>query len=216
MSRQGSPRAALLFALVAALLAPGACTAEDDGPVTVQPGAPGEPGRVLTEGPQPGDQPYTPADVWFLQAMIPHHGQALRMTALVPDRTGREDIALFAERVEISQEAEITQMQGWLEARDEEVPAADHDHQGQPDLMPGMLTEAQFAELEQATGAEFDRRFLESMISHHEGALTMIDDLLVSGGAQATEIFQMVTHMEADQGIEIDRMNDLLAELDAA
>jgi uncharacterized protein (DUF305 family) len=193
------------------------CTADDgDDPVVVQPGAPGEPGQVLPD-PQPAaDQPYTAADVEFLHAMIPHHAQALRMTALVEDRTSRDDLALFARRIELSQEAEIRQMEDWLAARGEQLPAGDHERHGSDQLAPGMLTEGQLAELAAATGGEFDRLFLERMIGHHEGALIMVADLLAAGGAQETALFEMVSSIEADQRIEIDRMADLLAGMDAA
>lgn len=176
--------------------------------MTVQPGAPGQPGRMLQDGaPGSGQQPHTPADVRFMQAMIAHHDQALRMTGLVPDRSGWEDIALFARRIEIGQESEIALMTAWLEARNEATTG--HDHGAGP--MPGMLTEDQFGQLAAATGADFDRLFLELMIYHHEGALIMVQDVLASGGGQETEIFQILSHIDADQRIEIDRMRGLLA-----
>lgn len=192
-----------------------ACTdAGDDDPVTVQPGAPGEPGEIL-DGPTPlADQRYTTVDVSFLHAMISHHAQALTMTALVEDRTAREDLVLFAQRIEISQEAEIAQMEDWLAIRGEPRSAEEHAQHGAGGLAPGMLTEAQLTELAQASGEEFDRLFLERMIDHHEGALTMVANLLAAGGAQEAALFEMVSNIDADQRIEIDRMTDLLAELD--
>lgn len=192
-----------------------ACTdADGEDPVTVQPGAPGEPGEILG-GPTPvADQPYTAADVSFLHAMIPHHAQALAMTALVGDRTEREDLTLFARRIEISQEAEIDQMEDWLAARGEPPSAEDHEQHGAGGLAPGMLTGAQLTELAAASGEDFDRLFLERMIGHHEGALIMVADLLAAGGAQETALFEMVTNIDADQRIEIDRMTGLLAGLD--
>src|SRR5690606_24367863 len=78
--------------LVVAALALGGCTgSQDDDPArTVQPGAPGEAGRVLTDGPPELAQSSTAADVEFMHGMIAHHAQALRMTALVPERSDRE------------------------------------------------------------------------------------------------------------------------------
>jgi uncharacterized protein (DUF305 family) len=212
---QGSRWTKLAAALLGAIAATACTAADEEDPVTVQPGAPGEPGQVLTEPAPAADQPYTAADVAFLHAMIPHHAQALRMTALVEDRTEREDLVLFARRVEISQEAEIAQMEDWLAARGEEVTATGHAHHGTSHLAPGMLTEAQFAQLAEASGAQFDRLFLELMIGHHEGALIMVADLLANGGAQETALFEMVTHIDADQRIEIDRMTEMLAGLDS-
>jgi uncharacterized protein (DUF305 family) len=199
----------LLGAIMAA-----ACTEPDrEDPVVVQPGAPGEPGETLDNPTPVAGQPYTAADVTFLHAMIPHHAQALEMTALVEDRTEREDLALFARRIEISQEAEIDQMEDWLAARGEALSAEEHEQHGAAGLAPGMLTERQLTELAEATGEDFDRLFLERMIGHHEGALIMVADLLATGGAQETALFEMVSGIDADQRIEIDRMTDLLAEL---
>ena len=79
----------------------------------------------------------------------------------------------------------------------------------------GMLTDEQLTELATASGAEFDRLFLEYMIYHHEGAITMVDDLRGGGGAQEPEMAQLVLHIESDQRIEIKRMQGLLDELDS-
>jgi uncharacterized protein (DUF305 family) len=204
-----STRSALL--LVALGLA--GCTSDGEpdqgGPVIVQPGAPGQPGRVLEEGATAGaDLPYSEADVQFVHAMIAHHGQALELAGLVGDRTEQEDITLLAQRIELSQSDEIARMQGWLEARGEQSTAS-HDHTH----APGMLTPDQLAALAGTTGTEFDRRFTEAMISHHEGALVMVEDLFSQGGGQEAEVFQLAADIDADQRVEIDRMRTLLAGL---
>jgi uncharacterized protein (DUF305 family) len=228
-----SIRANALIAVAVLLAACSTATADDldevaDGPRVIQPGAPGEPSRELTPGEVAAldlEIAHTPADVAFMQGMIGHHVQALRMTRLVPDRTQREDIPLFAARMDLSQEDEIALMQRWLEERDEQVPSllAGHEHDGydggadaDADLMPGMLTEAELAELEAATGEEFDRLFLESMIRHHLGALQMVDELYAAGGGEELEIARFARHVYADQDIELGRMYAMLAELDAA
>jgi uncharacterized protein (DUF305 family) len=80
--------------------------------------------------------------------------------------------------------------------------------------MPGMLTPEEMNRLAAATGKEFDRLFLESMIKHHDGALTMVNDLFASEGAgQEPEIFAFASDVDADQRIEIDRMSAMLLEL---
>ncbi|MGH2383373.1 MAG: DUF305 domain-containing protein [Candidatus Limnocylindria bacterium] len=186
-------------------------------PRIVQPGAPGEPSRELTEDElrEIEAPPYNAADVRFMEGMIPHHAQALEMTALVPDRRRRGDLALFARRIEVSQEGEIELMQEWLAARGEDVPAIDSDHAHEGELMPGMLTEQQFARLSAAAGAQFDRLFLELMTQHHKGALVMVEELRAGGGGLEPESSTFAAHVEADQGIEISRMREMLAELDA-
>ena len=77
--------------------------------------------------------------------------------------------------------------------------------------MPGMLTPDQMGRLAAAAGPEFDRLFLEGMIAHHAGALTMVADLFASPGAgQEPETFAFASDVEADQRIEITRMQELL------
>ena len=162
---------------------------------------------------------HTAADVQFMQGMIAHHAQAVRMSALVPSRTSRQDIRMLAERIDVSQQDEIAWMQTWLADRREAVPAADagHAHPGaseQPVLMPGMITPQELAQLEASKGVAFDRLFLTHMIRHHEGAITMVKQLFGSPGAgQEPWLFEFATDVDADQRAEIDRMRAILESL---
>jgi uncharacterized protein (DUF305 family) len=80
--------------------------------------------------------------------------------------------------------------------------------------MPGMLTAEQMARLAAAEGPAFDRLFLEGMIQHHQGALTMVKDLFkTAGAAQEPEMFDFASDVEADQAMEIARMGAMLKEL---
>lgn len=203
-----------------------ACTAEPApdgaaGPRIVQPGAPGEANRELTVEeaaalvaiPDP-----TVEDVQFVRDMHAHHAQALAMIDLVPGRTASSRLPLLAERMAISQADEMRQMRDWLERHGLPPPplgGAHAEHEGH--LMPGMLTDEELAALAAAEGVAFDRLFLESMIAHHRGAITMVDALLTHGdAARDPELALLATHIVADQQIEISRMLDLLAELPAA
>jgi uncharacterized protein (DUF305 family) len=185
----------------------------------VQPGAPGEPSRKLTAQDVAEIEPvkHTKADVRFMQDMIHHHGQAILMTKWVPRRTESRDIRLMARRMQLSQETEIEQINGWLRARG--VKPRDpgdhggHDHGSGEDLPPGMLTSRQLGQLYNADGRRFDRLFLRFMTFHHQGALTMVQQLREAGGGAETEIGVFTNHVEADQGIEIARMRDLYASL---
>ncbi|WP_424534901.1 DUF305 domain-containing protein [Sphaerisporangium viridialbum] len=207
-----------MLALVTGVIA--GCTTETPkaptAPVIVQPGSPGAPGQTLpaSSASAVANAPFTAADVLFMQGMIPHHAQALRMTDLVPSRSTNRDITLIAKRIQASQEDEIALMRRWLRDRGQTVPGADHDHSGAGgELMPGMLTEEQFAELKKATGTDFDRAFVQYMIAHHMGALQMVEKLFNSDGGEETEIFTYASHVDGDQRIEIDRMQKLLAQL---
>jgi len=80
--------------------------------------------------------------------------------------------------------------------------------------MPGMLTPEDMARLAAAKGVEFDKLFLEFMIKHHAGALTMVEELFASAGAgQDSDIFAFASDVDADQRMEIDRMGAMLKEL---
>ncbi len=197
----------------------------------VQPGAPGEPNEILTEAPAPQLElasPFTPADVAFLEDMKVHHRQALRMSALVPEREQREDLVLFARRMDISQEGELEQVERLLaehEAALERTGTTGHGdghdsgHDGDETDhadMPGMLTEAELTALEAASGEQFVRLFLDGMMRHHEGALRMVADLFADEQAAGDpRVFSFANDVDADQRIEISRMARLQAELDA-
>jgi uncharacterized protein (DUF305 family) len=156
------------------------------------------------------------ADVAFMQAMIAHHAQALEMTALVPARSGRDDMRLLARRIEASQADEIAWMERWLQIRGEAVTGAGHGAHGHGTATdskhaPGMLSAEEIARLAAASGSAFDRLFVESMIRHHEGALAMVEALFeVPGAGREPELFQFASHVDADQRMEIARMRRLL------
>jgi uncharacterized protein (DUF305 family) len=187
-----------------------------DTPAIVQPGAPGQPSRVLSSEaadamPRPS---YTAADVRFMQGMIGHHQQAVEMTTLLATRTTNEDMRKLARRIEASQADEIRMMEEWLRRRGERQPDPHAHHAPGAPLMPGMLSADEMRRLAAAKGAEFDGLFLEYMIKHHEGALVMVAELFASPGAgQESEIYAFASDVDADQRMEIDRMRGMLREL---
>lgn len=209
-----SPRlAAVLVAIVSATAAGCRTAVIESGPPIVQPGAPGEPSRVITAD-QAADLAsvrHTAADVRFVQQMIGHHAQALEMAALVPARSSREAMRLLARRIELSQADEIGMMQRWLAVHGHQVPDPHAHHGTDAMLMPGMLTADEMRRLAEARGDAFDRLFLELMIRHHEGALTMVKELFsIPGAGQEPEIFAFASEVDADQRMEIDRMRAML------
>lgn len=185
-------------------------------PPLVQPGAPGEPSRVIAAA-QASDLSrvqYTGADIKFMQGMIGHHAQAVEMVALVPARAASAGVRALALRIDVSQKDEMQMMREWLQARGQQVPDPRAHQMMGATLMPGMLTAEEMALLAAATGAEFDRLFLEGMIKHHSGAITMVRELFATEGAgQTPEIFSYASDVDADQRMEIDRMGAMLKEL---
>jgi uncharacterized protein (DUF305 family) len=164
-------------------------------------------------------QPYSEADVEFMAGMIPHHAQAVVMAGMAPARGARPDVRVLCERILVGQRDEIEFMRNWLRDRGETVPDAnatrhrmkmngvEHDM-----LMPGMLTPEEMEQLDKARGAEWDRLFLVGMIKHHQGAVKMVDDLFASYGAlQDDDVYKFASDIYADQSIEIERMQKMLA-----
>lgn len=228
----GPARFVLVGALAVGLLA--GCSggettqALDPEVVNLQPGAPGEPNAVLSEIPVDDEvfptSPFSDADVAFMRDMQVHHEQALAMTALVGERTEREDLRLFVRRMEISQTAEIELLDRLLAEHESAVIGGDDHADGHADDhadghadMPGMLSPDEMAALEAASGDDFVRRFLVAMTRHHEGALIMVADLLETDGAASDpRLAQFAQHVDSDQKIEIERMARMYAELSPA
>ena len=202
-----APRAAAL--LLAACLAAGSVAHAQAEPRT-----PAEQAKM--DG---GIMPYTAADVRFMQGMIGHHSQAVVMAGWAPSHGASGSVRILAGRIDVAQRDEIGFMQRWLAERKLSVPdaAAQMQHavsmpgMSMGDLMPGMLTPEQMTELDHARGADFDRLFLTYMIQHHQGALSMVDQLFGTQGAgQELYIFRFASDVSADQFTEIDRMRLML------
>lgn len=196
---------------------------DSNPPVIVQPGAPGQPTKILPASTRAKLPPRSAKDAEFMQGMIMHHGQAVEMTAMIEARTNDKQIRLLGAKISQSQSDEINFMKRWLEARGEktEMPMPDMEmsgmnhspHNGNHSLMPGMLSAKQMEELKKANGAEFDRLFLKGMIQHHEGALVMVKDLFATAGAgQDAELFNFTTDVDSGQRAEIKIMQALLDE----
>ncbi len=205
-----------VFLTLVGLAATGSALCQDQTPI-IQPGAPGEPARELSadEAIEIADTSYSPDDLRFMQDMIPHHYQAVEMSALVAERTNRPELVDVAGRIDASQADEIEFMQQWLRERGEHVPdPTDHHAMHTSHKMAGMATPEQMAELATLKGTAFDRLFLKLMIPHHEGAVKMVEKLLEkSGSAYDPVLFEFTNDITNDQTAEIERMNALLASL---
>jgi uncharacterized protein (DUF305 family) len=210
-------RNAVLMTVTALLCAgwPAAVAKGQAPPVVIQPGAPGQPSKVVPADAAARERPrFTAGDVRFMQGMIGHHAQAIEMTTLLETRTESADMRKLSKRIEVSQADEIKMMQEWLTARGQALPDPHAHHVHGATLMPGMLTADEMAKLSAARGPAFDRLFLAYMIKHHEGALTMVRELFSTPGAgQESEIYAFASDVDADQRMEIDRMRAMLKEM---
>ena len=204
----------LLAILLTAAAAASCRTGSGAGPAIVQPGAPGQDSRIVgaEQARDLSKVQFTPADVQFMQGMLHHHAQAVDMVKLLETRTASDDMKRFALRIELSQNDEMKTMRRWLEVRGQDVPGEHAHHMPGAPMMPGMLSAEEMARLAAAKGPEFDRLFLEGMIKHHAGAITMVQNLFNTPGAgQDSEIYAFASDVDADQRMEIDRMGAMLA-----
>ena len=150
--------------------------------------------------------------------MIPHHAQAVIMAGWAPSHGARADVKILCEKIVVAQRDEIAFMRNWLRDRGQDVPdATSTKHKMKMDgmehdmLMPGMLTDEEMAALDKARGPDFDRLFLIGMIKHHQGAVTMVNDLFGAyGSMQDDDIYKFASDVFADQSIEIERMQQML------
>jgi uncharacterized protein (DUF305 family) len=168
--------------------------------------------------PLPGRYPWTRADVDFITGMISHHAQAVVMAKWAPTHGAGKSVSTLCARILTSQTDEINLFQTWLKDRNLPVPEAkpmpmkmmmngvEHEM-----MMPGMLTDEQMKQLDAARGPEFDRLFLTYMIQHHQGAITMVDQLMASpAAAQDDAVYKFSSDIYADQSAEIERMTLML------
>lgn len=158
-----------------------------------------------------------------MQGMIMHHAQAVEMTSLIELHTENKNLRLLGARINQSQSDEMRFMKRWLELKEEPVSplmpgmsSMDMPGMKMPDhqmLMPGMLTPKQMNSLRKANGAEFDLLFLNGMIQHHNGALSMVKDLFETVGAgQDAELFNFATDVDSGQRAEIKIMQTMLGQ----
>jgi uncharacterized protein (DUF305 family) len=152
---------------------------------------------------------FTQQDLLFLTHMVMHHEQALEMTAMVPSRSHREEFIRFARYLDGGQRTEIDHMKGLLRIAAErglEIPH--HEMTGDPP-MAGMLSKAQMAALVTASGAQFEKLWLQGMIYHHQGALDMAREMQerqFETGRQTFGIDVLVDDITEVQRAEINKM----------
>ena len=191
--------AAVLAALVVALFLSSCNNAASDGQAddhpTDEPVITGEPAGFNSD------------DVAFATNMIPHHEQAVEMSALVGDRSTNPELIELAKRISAAQEPEIQTMKVFL-VQWKENPETGSGHGGHGGTMAGMVDEATMTRLESLSGAEFDTLWLESMISHHQGAIEMAKAEIANG--ENVDAKRMAQTIIDTQQAEIGQMNQML------
>lgn len=154
---------------------------------------------------------FVEADVRFMQGMIAHHAQAIYMTRMAEGAGASPRVLRLAQKIDLSQAGEISLMQGWLRANGQIAPDTSSWRSMR---MAGMLTDTELQQLAASRGRDFDRLFLQLMIRHHEGALSMVSDLLKTPrAAQDVDVNVLANEVETSQMAEIELMLQMLEEL---
>ena len=189
----------LLLLVLAGLAFTAACGSDDDPAVA----------------PEASGESHNDADVAFAQGMIPHHEQAIEMAEMALEKSETPEVTDLAALIVDAQGPEIEKLRGWLEDWDESESADDGGHSGMgDDESGGMMSEADMAALEKASGEEFDRMFLEMMIEHHKGAIEMAETELEDG--EFADAQAMARDIIDTQKAEIEEMEGLLEDSTAS
>ena len=152
-----------------------------------------------------GDTDHNEADIDFAQQMVPHHEQALAMADLVAGAGASVEIRDLANQIAKTQRPEIRTLKAWLTDWD----APDPPGHGMAHMREdAMMSDFRMNQLAAATGTEFDRLWLKSMIQHHEGAVTMAEREMRDGeNSEAIDLAHAITRTQVR---EIDLMKELL------
>jgi uncharacterized protein (DUF305 family) len=197
-------------ALVVAAAAGGLLAGCSGGNTTTSPATTTAP-PAASNAPATGQQQHNQADITFLQGMIPHHAQAITMAQMATSRATSPQVKALASRIEAAQNPEIQQMSTLLKSWGAPVPAPTENMPGmqhEPGQMPGMMNNAQMQQLTSSSGPAFDRMFLQMMIAHHQGAVSMAQTELAQGSNPNAR--QLAQKIITDQRAEIGEMQTLL------
>jgi uncharacterized protein (DUF305 family) len=193
-------RVATVLAAMAAALFLSSCSS---------PASDGQADHQQTHQPVVTGQPagYNADDVAFATNMIPHHQQAVELSAMVPDRSTNAELAALAQQISAAQQPEVNVMKVFL-VQWNENPDTNAGHAGHGSTMEGMVDAATMTKLESLNGAEFDKRWLESMISHHQGAIEMAKAEIANG--DNVDAKTLATNIVTTQEAEIGQMKQML------
>jgi uncharacterized protein (DUF305 family) len=150
---------------------------------------------------------YNADDVAFANNMIPHHQQAVDLAALVPERSTNADVIALAQQISAAQKPEIEVMKVFL-VQWNENPETNSGHGSHGNTMQGMVDDATMTKLKSLNGAEFDKLWLESMISHHQGAIEMAKAEIANG--DNVDAKALAKNIVTTQEAEIGQMKQML------
>ncbi|MFN2502277.1 MAG: DUF305 domain-containing protein [Pyrinomonadaceae bacterium] len=142
-----------------------------------------------------------PYDLQFIDTMSAHHVAAIVMAKMAEKKSARPELKALAQKMIADQQREVTDMDKWRGSwfAGKQL-ALNMEMHGMHDSMK------QMSKFETASGNEFDRLFIEEMIPHHEGAITMSRDALQK--SQKEEIKALAARIISSQTQEIEKMRE--------
>ncbi|GAC1401148.1 MAG: DUF305 domain-containing protein [Mycobacterium sp.] len=150
-------------------------------------------------------------DVAFVTNMIPHHQQAVDLSAMAPDRSTNPQLVALAKQISAAQQPEINVMKvfmvQWTDGAEDPM-SPDPGHAGHAGAVPGMVDDATMTKLKSSSGADFDKLWLESMVNQHEGAVEIAKAEIANG--DNVDAKAMAKNIVATQEAEIGQMKQLL------
>lgn len=167
-------------------------------------------GSTTVQAGAPATGPHNSADVSFATDMIPHHRQAVQMADMALSTATNAQVKSLAATIKGDQDPEIAKMSGWLTGWGMPLPSASMGSMGRMS-MPGMMSDADMTRLGKASGAAFDRLWVQMMITHHQGALSMAKTELTSGQNAAAKA--LARSIMTSQSAQITQLTKLLTQL---
>ena len=194
MTRRALPAAAAVL-----VLAVSACGSSDDSSHGSMP-AGGDSSASTSAETATGVE----GDVKFAQMMIPHHEQAVEMADLaLQNDTASKEVKALAGQIKAAQDPEIQTMKGWLSQWGAQESTGPMDHGS-----GGMMSDQDMSALMGASGPQFDEMWVEMMIEHHRGAITMAQDVLAT--TTNADVEKLATAVVQGQQKEITTMQGMM------
>jgi uncharacterized protein (DUF305 family) len=163
-------------------------------------------GHSMGASSAPASSEHDSQDEMFAQMMIPHHQQAVAMAKQAATKASSPEVKKLAAQIEQAQDPEIQKMTGWLKTWGVAAPSGGMD-MGQGD---GMMSEQDMKKLDTLSDKAFDKAFLQMMIKHHQGAITMAKAEQASGASADAKA--LANSIVTSQSAEITTMQQLLAQ----
>lgn len=154
---------------------------------------------------------FSDSDYMFITSMVPHHEQAVYLSNLALAQDCTPEVVVLAKKIVDSQNSEINVLNGWIESAERKTDEGQHGaamHDGH--MMEGMLSDAEVSAIGSSSGKEFDKLYLMGMISHHEGAIMMAENVL---DTQNDNVKRFAEKIIEQQSLEIIEMKKILASL---